>query len=47
MKEFKNYRVSGYLDEIGAVQGDFKATSKEHAMELSEFDEIINVSEIE
>ena len=45
----KKYRVSGFMDEVGAVQVDIEATSGAEAMKIAEEEydlyEVVNVSE--
>lgn len=46
----KKYRVSGFIDEVGAAQVDIEATSGAEAMKEAEdeydFYEITNITEI-
>jgi hypothetical protein len=47
----KKYRVSGYIDEVGAVQLDITAENEAEAEMLVDakydFDEVISITEIE
>ena len=47
----KTYRVSGFVEEVGAVQADLESNSieevKEKAIEEVEFYKIIGIEELE
>lgn len=47
----KKYRISGFIDEIGACQTDLEANSKEEAKQIAitdyEYYIVVNVSELE
>lgn len=46
----KKYRVSGFMDEIGAVQSDIEAISKKQAelkaYDEQDFTEIVSITKI-
>ena len=46
----KKYRVSGFIDEVGACQVDVEANSKSEAKQIAmddyDFYEVVNVSEL-